>query len=479
MRHFVKSSLVSIPILSSAFALALCPVATCASSWVFTPGVESSLILADNIALAVHGYEEAEQVLSIKPGFQISRDEGRTQVAAIYGLNNLFFANNPDKNASQHMLRGTAEAEVLRGLLFIGALATTTRQVVTPDAAVDLNPGSLAFSQDATQASTWALSPRLEQTFGGAAIVRTGINLIQVDYQGLLPDSFFREYFFDASNGPGAQDLNWSLDARHNETLYQGNISDNSRESAEMNVRYKVLPQWALTGRLGYTDFQNDNDPALSGELSGRTWRAGVAWLPSARTDFELGISENAFDRSSYAALNHGNRRLQLRAYYEESVTTRRQLQADYSRAQTTDPSVPVVNASQYLTISDDVFISKNARMTLGYKSEEFTATLSGYRDRREYQNTGERESVAGASLATGINLSRRATLDATLSQSSNETSVSQGTVTTTASVAVRRDFGTSLEGSINLNRTEQKAIDPLLIDYVAYFLTLSVRAAF
>lgn len=481
MRHSVQNPATTIAVLHSVIALALCPVITCASTWDVTPNIESTVVITDNIELATRGNEESELMLSVTPGIRASRDEGRTQVSINYGLDNLYFARNPGKNTSQHTLRGSAEAEVLRELLFIGASATSSRQVVTPDAAGNLNTGSLAFSLDATQVSTLALSPRLEQTFGGSVLAKVGANLIQVEYQGLLPDSFFREYYFSAASGPGARDLIWSFDARQNETMYERALSDNSRELAELNLRYKVLPQWALAGRLGYVDYQYEFNPEVSDEPTGRIWRAGVAWIPSPRTDLEIGVSENFFDRSTYATLNHSVKGLQTRAFYEESVTTRRQLQADYSQAQSADPSSPnpVIDPLPYLTISEDVFISKNARASVGYRSEEFTANISGYRDRRTYQSTGDRETVGGASVAIAINFSRRATIDAALSQSTSETTASRRTVITTISSAIRRDFGKNLEGSINLHRGEQTADDPRLVDYVAYFLTFGVRAAF
>lgn len=480
MRRFLKLSTLQILRLAPVFAGALFPGIAVASAWGIAPTFDTSVTLADNITNAARGNEEAELVLSLKPGIQVAREEGRTQVRVSYGLENLYFQRNPDANASRHVLRGSGDMEIFRDLFFINATGTMARQAVTPSAAGTFI-GSVELAQDTTQVDTWSFSPRLEHTFGGTMKMQSGINLVRIDYDRILPDSDLREYFFNAASGPGATDLVWSLDARQNETLYEGQLSDNRRKSAELNVKYKVLPQWAMTGRLGYVDFQYDYDPVVSEEPTGSIWRVGVAWIPSARTNFEVGRSKNFFDRTAYAVLNHTDRRLRMSANYDEVVTTRRQLQIDYSKAQTTNPPDPslAIDPVPYLTELEDVFISKSARLACAYKTEEFSANISGYRDRRSYQNTGDSETVAGGAAAVGFNLSRQATLEATVSQSTIDSSASQRTVISLASAGIRRNFGKNFEGSANLRRNEQKSTDPLLIDYVAHFLTFSMRVLF
>ncbi|MBI3774858.1 MAG: TIGR03016 family PEP-CTERM system-associated outer membrane protein [Gammaproteobacteria bacterium] len=460
--------------IAALLVVAMFPTAVFAANWNIVPSVETALTYADNFTFAAKGHEEAETVLEVKPAISIQSTEGRTLVGLYYGIDNLFYANNPDRNAVQQLLRGNASSEVVRDLFFVNATGSIAYQAVKPTATADL--GNLAISQDSTQVDTWSVSPYFRQTFSGAAELRVGMAFNVVNYKDLLPDSYSREYFFNAASGPSAQDLQWKFDIRSNEVYYRGQLSDAKHGQAELDLRYKVLPQWALTGRVGYVDYKYDTDPIVNDEPKGNTWRSGVAWIPSTRTELEAGVSKTFGSRAKYGSFTHQGQWLFWNANVEEVVTDRRQLQLAY-----TDPATQQQGTSitPYLTQTEEVFINKTTRLRTGYKSDEFTTEISAYRDHRLFQRTHGTETVSGASASMGVILSRNTSVQASVSQSKVNAVDSTQTEFNDVSASLLHSFGTGVKTSLSAQRRAGTSSDPFQSDFVAYLISARVLMSF
>ncbi len=460
------------------------PAAVHAANWNVVPSVETTLTYANNFTFAPKGREEGETVLEVKPAISVQSTEGRTQLGLFYGIDNLYYANNSDRNAVQQLLRSNASAEVLRDLFFVTASGSISYQSVKPSAATNL--GNLAILQDSTEVTTWALSPYFRQTFGSALDLRAGMNLNVVNYKRFLPDSFLREYFVNAASGPSAQDLRWKLDLRSSQVYYKGELSNSRHDVAELDLRYKILPQWALTGRMGYVDYKYDYDPLFSDEPKGKTWRAGVAWVPSTRTELEVGVSKTFISRAKYGSFVYQGQWLFWNVNVDEVVTDRRQLLLD-DKKPVTDPipqQVETVNISS-LTESQEVFVNKAMRLRTGYKSDDTAIEVFGYRDRRHFQKTNGTEVVSGGGATLSLVLSRQTSVQMGVSRAnlkpadtSPETS-STSTKTTDLSASLLRTFGTGLHASLNVQRRAGQSTDELQTDFVAYLISVRVRMDF
>lgn len=464
-------------LIAFALVITLLSAAVNAAVWNIVPSVETSLIFADNITFQAKGNEEEELVLQVKPAVRVQSSEGRTQLGLIYGIDNLYYVNDPDRNSSQQLLRGKGSTILLRDLLFVDATGSISYQGIKPTSAVNI--GTLAISQDSTQVATWNVAPYFQQTIGGQYMWRAGINLGVVDYKKLLPDSFTREYFFNASSGPGSQDLLWEFDMEDTKTYYDDQLSDSRNQSAVLGLRYKFFPEWALTGRIGYVDYEYEYDPLISNKPKGETWRVGAAWVPSMRTELELGISKHFFSTTKYGAFFHRGRWLSFEANYEEVVTDRRLLQRKSLEEPTSDPLAPAPVDGRYLTEIDEVFINKIARLRGGYKSDELAVEVFGYRDHRITQNIAGREVVAGGGATMEVIVSRRASLGLNVNRGRIDSMNSTRTVIADASVELRRAFSDSLRGWINLHRSTLESTDPLRVDFVAYTFSTHVLMEF
>lgn len=461
-----------------ALVIVLFPATVNAAAWNIVPSIETSLTFADNITFQAKGNEEAETVLGVKPSVRVQSGEGRTQLGLIYGLDYLHYVSDPDRNSFQQLLRGNGSAILIRDLLFVDAAGSISYQGIKPASATNI--GTLAISQDSTQVATWGVSPYFQQTIGGQYMWRAGINLGVVDYKKLLPDSFTREYFFNASSGPNSQDLLWQFDVKDSETHYEGDqLSDSRNQSVELDLRYKVLPDWALTGRVGYVDYEYEYDPQISNQPKGETWRAGVAWLPSTRTDLELGISRHFFGTTKYGAFFHQGRWLHIQANYEEVVTDRRQLHRDSLEEPKPDPLAPAPVDGRYLTEIDEVFINKITRLRGGYKSDEMALEVFGYRDHRITQNVPGSEVVAGGGVTLELILSRRASLGTNINRGKVDSINSTRTKLIDASIDIRRTFGSGLRGTISVQRSTRESTDPLRVDFVAHTLSIYLLKEF
>jgi len=471
----VKYAALRCPNIAMALVVAILPAVGHAAAWTVVPSVESTLTFADNITTQSKGNEESEIVLEVMPAVRVASSEGRTQLGLNYGIDNLYYANDPHRNLSQQSLRSNASSEMLRDLFFVNASGTITYQAIKPTAAV--NVGTLAISRDSTEVATWNLSPYFQQTMGGDLMMRAGLNLTAVDYKEFLPDSFTREYFVNMSSGPSAQDLIWKFDVKADETYNAGQLSDSTHRSAELDFRYRVLPQWALAGRAGYVDYTYDYDSTVSDEPKGKTWRTGAVWIPSTRTELELGASKHFFGRTKYGSFFHRGQSLHVDVNYEEIVTYRRQLQTEFSKLQAADPEAQI--GPRFLTETEEVFVSKNTRVGGGYKTSELAIELFGYHNRRRTQKTAGTEIIEGAEAKIGLIFSRRASLEASISQARMDSLNLTSTAVTQASLSLLRTFGTGLHGSIILRRNAQNSTDTLLSDYVAYFVSMRVLMEF
>jgi len=469
---------------ASAFIVATFPFAVDAAVWTIVPSVETGITYTDNFLFAAKGNEADETVLEVIPSIRAQSSEGPVQGGINYGIDNLFYAHVPDRNSSQQLLRGYGSAELFRDLFFVNATGMISHQAITPAAAS--NVGALSVSLDSTEVSTWNVSPYFQQTIGGMLVWRAGVNLNVVNYKALLPDSFSRESFFSASSGPGAEDLHWTLDIKVNDTYYSGQLSDVRHESAEMGLRYKFLPEWAVTGRLGYADYKYQYVTVVDDEPRGKIWRVGAAWLPSARTELEVGISRHVFGRSKYGSFAYTGRRLFCSINTEEVVTNRRQLQTDYRAYVLTDPQthLPIINPETqseitvyvpFLTETEEIFVNKINRIRTGIKSDEISISFFGYHDHRRYQTTSGTEKVSGEGVTTNFVLSRRTSLEANINQSNVISISALKTETTDMSASVLRTFGTGVKGSINIQRREGSSTDILLTHFVAYSISTRV----
>lgn len=461
------------PILISA----LIPTVAQGVVWDVTPSIETTLIIADNISFQPKGHEEDEIVFGIKPALRVQGGVDQTQLRLSYGIDNLYYANVSRRNSSRQTLLGNGSAELVQDLFFINATGSISYQPITPRAAISL--GTLDFSEGSTQVDTWSVSPYFQRNISRALTLRAGVGLNLVEYKGFLPDSFAREYFFSASSGPAAEDIIWKLDLIRNDTYFDRELNDSSRASAELDLKYKILPAWALTGRVGYVDYRYEYNSQLSAEPKGKTWRTGVAWLPSMRTVLELGVSEHFFDRAKYGVFTYQGRWIHWNAYYEEVVTSRRDLQTKYVAEQAIDPLAQSPIDGRFLTEVEEVFINKVARLTSGYKSDEFLVEVFGYRDRRLFQATGGREVVTGGGASVELFLSQRASVSTSVSQEKINSVNSTQTKLTDLTASLQRTFGKGLTASVSLNRNVRESNDPLFTDSEANLISLRMQMEF
>ena len=85
-----------------ALVISMVPVAVKAAAWRIIPSVETTLAFTDNISFQSKGNEEAEMVLGVKPAVRVQSTSGQSQLSLNYGIDNLYYVNDPNKNSSQH-----------------------------------------------------------------------------------------------------------------------------------------------------------------------------------------------------------------------------------------------------------------------------------------------------------------------------------------------------------------------------------------
>jgi hypothetical protein len=98
------------PVVSpAAAAMLLLSSHSIAMEWKIVPGLDLKETYSDNITLAPPGNEKSDFVTQINPGISLTGTGPRLKVNARYGMQNLFYAEESNRNATKHLPVWTAD----------------------------------------------------------------------------------------------------------------------------------------------------------------------------------------------------------------------------------------------------------------------------------------------------------------------------------------------------------------------------------
>jgi uncharacterized protein (PEP-CTERM system associated) len=220
-------------------------------------------------------------------------------------MHNLVYAQDSSRNNTQNSLNALGTLEAVDNWLFIEAAGYISQQSISPFGGAPASNVSTNVNNNATETSTYRISPYIAGSFGSFADYRLRYNLVTTDSQSnLTANSDSKELLGSLRGVTPLTALGWSLDASDLTVDY-----DRGRRNEAQRLRgmltYQIDPQFNVSLIGGV---ESNNYITLNKE-SYTTSGAGFEWLPTERTRMAFSREErffgpsNTFDFSHYTAL--------------------------------------------------------------------------------------------------------------------------------------------------------------------------------
>lgn len=378
------------------------------SKWSFHPGIQFGEIYTDNIALAPAGRTRSEFVTEASPYLSLNGRGPRLQLNLSYRMQNFFFAKNSSSNRIYHLLNAQGTAALVKNFLFFDARSYMSQQIINPAGKVFL--GNFSSSGNRTDVRTYSFSPYIHYDFGTTATTEVRYTYSRLTYsQFSQSNNRANSYNVNLASGPSFYRFSWALNYNREKVLYD-RFPSVSFQSAIGQVGWLLSRSFKILGTVGYDKNQY---VTINGRNSGKRWSIGFSWAPSRRTSFSAAYGRRYYGNNYQAQFKHLTRFTTWEASYSIEATTTRNVQQSSTVVGLINPAgqISYVNFI-FPTLKTQVYILRNAELSMTRSLKSGSASLSLYQLRRDFQTSGERTDTYGARASISWRLSRRGTLD-------------------------------------------------------------------
>lgn len=439
--HMPGKPLAAMAIAAGAFAVSPCILA---SDWDVTPSIKVATTYSDNIDRNVSA--DSDVALEITPSINVVRDSRRLQMSLDYSLQNLFYFDESDRNATNHRLFSDLTGEVVDETLFIDLSASIRQQLV--DRKSDASGDTISGGSNVSDVYTYSISPYWREQLGNILEWDLRLTHDSVNTEESGSDSDGNGVSLSVVNGTATGRFSWDVDYDNKQVDYDdGDKSDTETASARINYRLTRSLSAVLSGT--YEDFEfvgdrGNTSPEDSTVGGGFTWApsddfsttilyndrvdprpgedssfvsADIYWAPTARTDINLNYGNRFFGETYNGSLTHTSRWTRWNLSYSEGVSDFRSLSLaeqygvaicpggaslaaqcrEFLPGDSLQPGEEFRLISQLNTdITEDTFINKTAFASVSLVGARNTITLSARNARRTFvaDNESEKDTV-------------------------------------------------------------------------------------
>jgi uncharacterized protein (PEP-CTERM system associated) len=305
-------------------ALSLAPPSR--ADWKLTPYVDLQETYTDNVLLAPKEQARSQFITTVAPGVSLSGHTPRVDLTASYSkrFNEYADSSIPGTSGNQQQLQATGKAKLVEEMLFLEANASISQQAVSAFGPQPVFTGnSTNFTQDlSTEVKIFRVSPYLVHRFGAAATaqVRYARDRVSTSNRG-FGNSNSDTFAVDLASGEALRRLGWGLN--YYRQLIDDTIAPKSTsESLSGALRYLQSQELTLSVNGGYDKYDYQS---LGGRTKGKSWSVAAKWAPGARTSVEASVGKRYFGDSNSLALLHRARASVWSLNYSDAVTTTRQ----------------------------------------------------------------------------------------------------------------------------------------------------------
>ncbi len=243
------------------------------ADWTVTPGVLVEQVYTDNANL--DNDEQSESITSIKPRISLYRKGARASVDLSYAPQYRHYWEETQDNEVVHFLRADGDIELVQDHFFVDGWATADQHALSSSSRTGID--SLSGSQDVTQVYTAGISPYLTSQLGAYASVEARYGLNRVDYEDDdLDSSTAQRADLVFGSGRSVTTLPWELRLEQSKIDYDDLEEDDTISRARGELAYQFDRQWALTGALGYEEYEL----AVNDDTDGDIWSVGFIYTP-------------------------------------------------------------------------------------------------------------------------------------------------------------------------------------------------------
>ncbi len=315
-KHHHKALLSAI--FSAATAMLLTPSHGLAAEWKFTPTLDLKETYSDNIRLAPSGSEKSDFVTQINPGIALTGTGPRLKVNARYGMQNLVYADEGNRNTTRHNLNAHANAELLDDFFYLDANGSVSQQNISAFGTQSADNANI--TDNLTETRTYSLSPYLRHRFGSFASSELRYTHDSVDAgTGGLSTSQADRILFNLNSGTAFKTLGWGLNYNKQEIDYSDRTID--LETYSGSLRYVISPRFSLNATSGY---EKNNYLSIGGAPEGPFWSAGFTWAPAERTNITASAGRRFFGSTYALKASHRTRKTAWNLSYSEDITSTR-----------------------------------------------------------------------------------------------------------------------------------------------------------
>ena len=409
-----------------------------AGEWRITPNLGLTEIFSDNINAAPSGLEESEFITSLSSGWSVNGRGSRVNLSANYNLQKSYFLGNSARNNLTHFLSSNVHTEVIRESFFVDAFASMS-PTVTSNFGRITNRNFIDVGGNRANVLSYGLTPRALHHFGTWATATASTTFSKTDAsdqnvggnrftgsQNALAGSG-NNNSFNANLNSGRRFTRFNWGVTYNRRTFEANNSaantnnqQSTLSSTIFSAGYRINRLVRINGSVG----SESNDFIGNQNLNnGTTWSLGATFTPTRRTSLTGSFGKRSFGSTKNFSFSHRLRRVSITGSYSEDLSTtaevlqRQQQQLFQNRdvfgnplttpfnpLDLTNPLLPNTN----LSLTNDVFISRNFNSAIGYQYRLNTFSLGVLRSEQESGRTQAVEKVIGTNFSWSRPLGKR-----------------------------------------------------------------------
>jgi len=476
--------------------LMLCSNSVWAFNWLLRPSLKLEQIFSDNINLSSLKRQSA-LVTEVSPGFSVSTTSSINRFNLNYRMQNLYNASGRNGLNIKNQLQMNSLYQLVRNRLYVNSSSSISQQNISNRRIVGDN---IAGGNNSTTVSTFQLSPYWTPHFKNFVNSNIRLTFDRVNSSGgktnLTTTNSLTENI-NLTSGRYFDHISWSLSFNNRNQNNKGGQNVNFQDSTA-EIRYAWGQIFNVFARLGQSNNSFANHSKSS--QNGISYTFGGQWKPSQRLRIEAGYGNNRFItidilpfnrlrwittyRNNHIGLNTGDvwntvlnystrRSIWSLTYNEQTVTTQKLL-LDQQIFTTTDAfGQPQTNAVatqdtsfniRLPSLTNEVFITKNADISVSFRTGKSNLSADLYQTRRVFQQSGNRETVTGISASWNWRFSNRTQF---LLSSNWQQTRSKGTTPFSdqrfnVKLAVTRNIFARLNGKIDYRFVDQNSDDHL-----------------
>lgn len=418
-----------------------------AGEWRIRPSLGVSQRYSDNVNAAPSGLEQSEFITSVNSGVSLTGQGGRANVRANYNAQRFFFLGGERENRVTHFLGSGLQTEVIRNFLFVDANATMAPTLINNTGRIT-NQNYLGLDQNQANVINYGFTPRLQHRFGSwaTATASTSFRDTTATRQGdddgpnLAGSGNNSNYNARIASGRRFTRFDWAVNFAERSFTADSNGEESTLRNTRFELGYRLNRKLRLNSSVGVesNDFAGNQ---RNGNNSG-TWSVGANYNPTPRTNLGATYGRRPFGDSKNFDFSHRFRRAVINGSYREDYRTTAEILQEQQIYRTVDefgqplpdlldpselvdPELPLDN----LSLTDDVFISRNFRVNIGYRYRLNSYSLGVFRSEQESSRTQNIEEAVGTNFRWSRPLSPRSTFSVSVTHQDRSGSARTGSV--------------------------------------------------